>query len=74
MSFGPNFLNLLDEEVRAFIHMSGIEFRTCPNGSMYPVIRVRGHDYMVALCEGDPRTVDYWRERAIGAWSNIGVG
>lgn len=72
MSFSPDFLNLLDEEVRAFIHVSGIVFRTLPNGSMYPVIRVREKDWLVALYEGDPRTLDYWRETALRSWSYIG--
>lgn len=72
MSLSPDFLNLLDEEVRAFICISGIEFRTLPQGSMYPVVRYRGTDWLVAMYEGDPRTIEYWRDTAKRTWSYIG--
>lgn len=77
MSLSPDFLDTLDEEVRAFINMSGIVFRRYANGSLYPVLLVNGTDYLVniALPEGiDIRSLEFWQQTAKRAWSFVGPG
>jgi hypothetical protein len=63
------FIASLDAEVRAFIHISGIELRENHYGGVKPILCYNGWDVAVALYPGDPRTLEYWRKIAERAWS-----
>lgn len=67
----PDFLGQIDEELRAFLHIAGIEFRLNPSGTLVPFLRRGGFDWVLYLHEGDVRSIDYWRQVALRGWREV---
>lgn len=79
MSFGPNFVATLDDEVRAFLHVAGIELRPNVHGDAMPVMRCKdGFDWILWLPNpasfGGMRSMAYWKEVARIAYDEIVPG
>lgn len=73
MSFGPDFVATLDDEVRAFLHIAGIELRENVHGGFTPLMRREGFDWVLWLPHGDPRSMEYWKDVARYAYDELPI-
>lgn len=68
MSFSPDFPRHLDSEVRAFMHIAGIELRPNLHGDLMPVIQHDGIDWVCWLPRpesfGGYSSMEFWKEVA----------
>jgi len=72
VSTRPDFLELIDDELRAFLHIAGVEFRPDPAGFLRPFLRVGGIDWILYLPrDGDMRTIEYWRRVVLYAYGEM---
>jgi len=66
-----DFCEIISDELRAFLHIAGIEFRRTPAGSLCPFLRIGDIDWVLYLHDGDILSTEYWRQVVMYAYGEF---